>query len=311
MVGLGVNDFRIRHVGVPLRAGAGLRILHISDIHYVPGQRKKFAWLQSLAELKPDLVINTGDNLSHPDAVGEVLEALEPLRQFPGVFVGGSNDYFAPTWKNPLRYFRGPSKLDAEPESLDWQRLFSGFESSGWKNLNNRTASLTVAGQQLSFSGMDDPHIGRDGFQGWPASGGTEQTPGSAQAHSAEAEPLRIGVAHAPVSAALDTLAGNGAELILAGHTHGGQVCLPGGRALVTNCDLPRSQAKGLSSVQVPSQQLPGGQGPGREVPGRRAEPAREVPLHVSAGIGTSRTAPVRLFCPPEATLIEVQHKTT
>lgn len=286
MVGLGVNDFRIRRVGVPLRTGAGLRILHISDIHYVPGQRKKFAWLQSLARLEPDLVINTGDNLSHPDAVEEVLEALEPLRRHPGVFVGGSNDYYGPTWKNPLRYFRGPSSLDAHPDELDWQRLFSGFETSGWKNLNNRTAQLTVAGQALTFSGVDDPHIGRDDFQGWP-----EATP----------EALRIGVAHAPVAAVLDTLAGSGADLILAGHTHGGQVCLPGGRALVTNCDLPRSQAKGLSTVEVSAQP---GSGPA-------AEPARQVALHVSAGIGTSATAPVRLFCPPEATLIEVQHETT
>ncbi|MCH8563964.1 metallophosphoesterase [Nesterenkonia sp. YGD6] len=294
-MGLGVNDFRTRHVTVPLRAGAGLRILHISDIHYVPGQRKKFAWLQSLADLKPDLVINTGDNLSHPDAVGEVLQALEPLRRFPGVFVGGSNDYYAPTWKNPLRYFRGPSSLDAHPKELDWQRLFGGFESSGWKNLNNQTAQLTVAGRPLAFSGVDDPHIARDEFQGWPAPGESVQEQGSIP------DPLRIGLAHAPVSAALATLAGSGAELILAGHTHGGQVCLPGGRALVTNCDLPRPQAKGLSSVQVPAQ----------SVPGQPGEPARQVPLHVSAGIGTSRTAPVRLFCPPEATLIEVQHETT
>ncbi|WP_345941457.1 metallophosphoesterase [Nesterenkonia sp. E16_10] len=299
-MGLGVNDFQVRHVPVPLRAGAGLRILHISDIHYVPGQRKKFAWLQSLAELKPDLVINTGDNLSHPDAVGEVLEALGSLLRFPGVFVGGSNDYYAPTWKNPLRYFRGPSKLDAEPESLDWQRLFRAFESSGWKNLNNRTAELSVAGQALSFSGLDDPHIGRDDFQGWPASGASVQER-SSSVDPRSTGPLRIGVAHAPVSAALDTLAGSGAELILAGHTHGGQVCLPGGRALVTNCDLPRPQAKGLSSVQVPA----------RQVPGHPEQPARTVPLHVSAGIGTSRTAPVRLFCPPEATIIEVQHETT
>ncbi|GAA1165871.1 metallophosphoesterase [Nesterenkonia sandarakina] len=295
MVGLGVTDFRTRRLALPLRAGAGLRILHISDIHYVPGQRKKFAWLQSLAQLQPDLVVNTGDNLSHPNAVGEVLEALEPLRQLPGVFVGGSNDYYAPTWKNPLRYFRGPSSLDAHPEDLDWQRLFSSFESSGWKNLNNQTATLSVAGQPLAFSGVDDPHIGRDDFQGWPTDAAASPEQDSSTGL------LRIGVAHAPVSAALNTLAGSGAELILAGHTHGGQVCLPGGRALVTNCDLPRPRAKGLSSVQVPA----------RKPPGHPEQPARSVPLHVSAGIGTSRTAPVRLFCPPEATLIEVQQETT
>jgi len=298
VVGLGVNDFRLRHLSLPLRAGAGLRILHISDIHYVPGQRKKFEWLQSLARLAPDLVVNTGDNLSHPDAVDHVLEALAPLREFPGVFVPGSNDYFAPKWKNPLRYLRGPSELAEEPEGLDWQRLFAGFEQSGWQNLSNRTAQLTVAGQALDFSGVDDPHIGRDQFQGWPMGDATSSpassSPEGSSSGTSTAAPLRIGVAHAPVKAVLDTLAGSGAELILAGHTHGGQVCLPGGRALVTNCDLPRSQASGLSYVTVP---------------GQAGQATREVPLHVSAGIGTSATAPVRLFCPPEATLIELSSK--
>jgi len=293
VVGLGVNDFRLRHLSLPLRAGAGLRILHISDIHYVPGQRKKYEWLQSLAELAPDLVVNTGDNLSHPDAVDHVLEALSPLREFPGVFVPGSNDYFAPKWKNPLRYLRGPSELGEEPEGLDWQRLFAGFEQSGWQNLSNRTAQLNVAGQPLDFSGVDDPHIGRDQFQGWPVRAAAD-SPASSSSSDSPTPPLRIGVAHAPVKAVLDTLAGSGAELILAGHTHGGQVCLPGGHALVTNCDLPRSQASGLSYVTVP---------------GQAGQATREVPLHVSAGIGTSATAPVRLFCPPEATLIELSAK--
>ncbi|WP_225939511.1 metallophosphoesterase [Nesterenkonia lutea] len=259
--------------------------MHISDIHYVPGQRRKFDWLQSLAELKPDLVVNTGDNLSHPAAVDEVLEALEPLRRFPGVFVPGSNDYYAPQWKNPLRYLHSPSKLEGEPEELDWRRLFAGFEAEGWRSLTNRTARLDVGDHVLDFSGVDDPHIGRDEFQGWPETRG--ETPA----------PVRIAVAHAPVRAALDTFAQTGADLILAGHTHGGQVCLPGGHALVTNCDLPRSQARGLSTFTSTAQQVGSP---------RSGQPSRQVPLHVSAGIGTSATAPVRLFCPPEATLLEV-----
>lgn len=295
MVGLGVNDFTLRHFSLPLRRGAGLRILHISDIHYIPGQRKKFDWLRSLAELNPDLVVNTGDNLSHPKAIDEVLDALAPLLQFPGVFVPGSNDYYAPKWKNPLRYLSGPSKLDEEPEELDWRRLFASFERAGWRNLSNHTAQLIAGGHALDFSGVDDPHIGRDEFQGWPGAAPETQPSGDSKAES----PLRIGVAHAPVSSVLDTFARAGADLVLAGHTHGGQVCLPGGRALVTNCDLPRSQAKGLSTITVASPQEAGS-----------GQSVRGVPLHVSAGIGTSATAPVRLFCPPEATLLEVRRDT-
>ncbi len=95
-----------------------LRILHISDIHYVPGQRRKAEWLKGLARLEPDLVVNTGDNLSDHDAGPEVLEALAPLLEFPGVFVPGSNDYYAPKRKNPLRYFLGPSQLDEDAVEL-------------------------------------------------------------------------------------------------------------------------------------------------------------------------------------------------
>ena len=52
-----------------------LRVLHLSDIHFVPGQRKKADWLASLAALEPDLVVNTGDNVSHINAIDPVLEA--------------------------------------------------------------------------------------------------------------------------------------------------------------------------------------------------------------------------------------------
>jgi predicted MPP superfamily phosphohydrolase len=71
----------------------------------------------------------------------------------------------------------------------------------------------------------------------------------------------------------------DGVALVLAGHTHGGQLCIPGVGALVTNCDLPRRQAKGVSSWEG-------------------------VPLHVSAGLGCSPYAPVRFACRPEASLL-------
>lgn len=60
--------------------------------------------MRALAALAPDLVVNTGDNLAHPDAVATAMEAMEPLLKLPGVFVMGSNDYFAPRLKNPAIY---------------------------------------------------------------------------------------------------------------------------------------------------------------------------------------------------------------
>lgn len=275
-----LNRFTLRREVVPVSGlSSPLRVLHISDIHYVPGQTKKLRWLQSLADLEPDLVINTGDNLSDSAAVPEVLEALGPLLRYPGAFVPGSNDYYTPKFRNPLRYLAGPSRPHVRPATLPTGELFSAFEEAGWANLTNAAAAAETAGVRVAFSGVDDPHLDLDEFSGWP----------HRDAGSAEAAQLRLGVAHSPMQRVLQVFADTGAHLVLAGHTHGGQVCLPsfsprGGRALVTNCDLPASKAKGLHAVA--------------------AADGSTTWVHVSAGIGTSAKAPIRFFCPPEATLL-------
>lgn len=268
--------FQLREATLPVLPpdAEAMRVLHISDIHMVPGQKLKTSWIRSLAELKPDFVVNTGDNLGHRDALGPVLEALAPLMQFPGVFVPGSNDYFAPVLKNPFTYFTGPSsKRGTPPPSLPTGALHTAFGNAGWISLANRHQSLAVKGTRLDFSGVDDPHLGRDRYTGFPL-GSVNQ---DAAAH------VRIGVAHAPYRRVLDAFTRDEARLILAGHTHGGQVCVPGVGALVTNSDLPTSMARGVHRWKVAG---------------------RESLLEVSAGLGTSFYAPVRFACPPEASLL-------
>lgn len=269
------NQFVLREESLAiLPPGFGpLRVLHLSDIHFVPGQRKKAAWLASLAGLAPDLVVNTGDNLSHVDAVGPLLEALQPLMEFPGVFVPGSNDYFAPRFKNPATYFLGPSSRSKKPARLDWPRLRSGFGMGGWVDLTNRCQSLVVKGLRVDFSGVDDPHLRLERYAGWPRG-----TVGQ------DAKPhLRVAVVHAPYVRVLDHFTDDAADLLLAGHTHGGQICVPGYGALVANCDLPTWRAKGLHDWE---------------------SNGRTTPVNVSGGIGTSRFAPVRIACKPEAVLL-------
>jgi hypothetical protein len=80
-------------------------VLHVSDLHLTPGQRRKQDWVAELAALDPDLVVITGDNMAHPDAVPGVVRAFTPLFGVPGAFVFGSNDYRGPVFKNPLSYF--------------------------------------------------------------------------------------------------------------------------------------------------------------------------------------------------------------
>ncbi len=101
------NAFTLRETSMAVLepGSATLRVLHISDLHMMPGQRMKQNWLRELDRLDPDLVVNTGDNLSHQRAVPSVVQALGPLLARPGLFVFGSNDYFAPKPKNPFKYF--------------------------------------------------------------------------------------------------------------------------------------------------------------------------------------------------------------
>lgn len=275
-----LNNFQVRHERLPVlpTGSQDFTILHISDMHMIPGQKRKRDFMHSLAELNPDLVINTGDNLSHMKALPDLLEALNPLLDFPGVYVPGSNCYFAPTLKNPARYLWKESTsdegVDPSRQILPTQKMHDAFDSRGWVGLINRFDTLTLNGLRLEFSGVDDPHLKFDQHPGFSPTAFEEQS----------APSVRLGVCHAPYMRTLTRFVDDGAQAIFAGHTHGGQVCLPGGKALVSNCDLDPSRAKGVSM-----------QG--------------KVPMQVSAGLGTSRFAPVRLFCPPEAVLVTLSEK--
>jgi hypothetical protein len=140
-----VNAFRLRRVKVPvLPIGAReIRVLHVSDLHMTPADRARQRWLSMLGALEPDLVINTGDNLAHHEAVPFVLGSFGRLLDRPGVYVWGANDYYPPMWKNPLRYFRGPSGSDRRPErTLPWQDLGRGFKEAGWIDLTHTRAGI-------------------------------------------------------------------------------------------------------------------------------------------------------------------------
>jgi predicted MPP superfamily phosphohydrolase len=270
--------FTLRHATVPVLppGSPDLRVLHVTDLHLTPYQQRKRDWIASLAALEPDLVVDTGDNLAHRDAVGPLEEALGPLLDRPGVFVLGSNDYFAPTMRNPARYAL-PDKGVRHTSStqLPWKEMVRRFEDRGWTSLTNTRATLTVKGVRLAFAGVDDPHLRYDDLA-------SVAGPADPDAD------VRLGVAHAPYLRVLDQYAADGYDAILCGHTHGGQLCLPFNRALVTNCDLERARASGLH--RHPAASAPGDPGSSW--------------LHVSAGAGTSPYVPVRFCCRPEATLL-------
>ncbi|GAA5145811.1 metallophosphoesterase [Pseudonocardia eucalypti] len=257
-----------------------LRLLHISDLHMMPDQRSKQEWVAKLAELEPDLVVNTGDNLAHPKAVPAVLRALGPLLDVPGVFVFGSNDYYGPVPKNPARYLRR-RRFHVMGEPLPWQDLRAAMTERGWAEATHRRLRLSIGGHPVRVAGVDDPHIARDDYDTIALGG-----PGASDAPAAPGE-LLLGLTHSPEPRVLDRFAADRYDLVLAGHTHGGQLRLPGVGALVTNCGLDRGRARGASRWGAYTW------------------------LHVSAGMGTSPYAPVRFACPPEASLLTLVPRPT
>jgi len=265
------NLFTLRRFNVPVLEpdAEPLRILHLSDLHMLPDQRRKQAWVAALGGTDPDLVVVTGDNMASPDALPGVLRALDPFLDLPGAFVFGSNDYRGPVWGNPLRYLRrGREQEYVQGGDLPYEDLRAALVDAGWADLNNARTVIKAGGRSLELAGVDDPHVHRDDYAAiaGPVSRGAD---------------LHIGVTHTPASQVLDAMAADGFALLLAGHTHGGQVCVPGYGALTTNCDLPTAMAKGLHRW-----------------------PGTDAWLHVSAGLGTHPTAPVRFACRPEASIL-------
>ncbi len=264
------NLFTLRRYDVPVLApdAEPLRVLHLSDLHMTPGQRRKQDWVATLAATDPDLVITTGDHLAHRDAVPAVHRALEPLLERPGAFVFGSNDYAGPVLKNPFGYFRHDRRPYRQGADLPTEELRMMLDDAGWYDLNNARTLLKAGGRTVELIGVDDPHVSRDDYGSV-----TGPVTGDADVH--------LGLTHSPEPEILHRMAADGCDLLLAGHTHGGQVRVPGVGALVTNCGLDRRMARGLHRW-----------------------PGSSAWLHVSAGLGTHPTAPVRFACRPEASLL-------
>lgn len=273
--------YTLRRFEVPVLAlgQPDFKLLHISDLHLIPKQQDKIAWVRGLADLEPDFVLNTGDNMGHLQVLPALKLALEPLMETPGAFVMGSNDYYSPKGKNPARYLLPDPRVNSAPRQMDlpWEEFRDYMTGHDWLDLTNVRHTVTINGLTIEFAGVDDPHLDRDVY------------PEPSETHNGDPKALRIGVTHAPYIRVLDQMHQDDRDLIIAGHTHGGQLCIPGYGAIITNCDLDQSRAKGLHGW-----------------PGARPDQGGTDSswLHVSAGLGTSPYAPVRFACRPEASLL-------
>ena len=253
---------RYRLEVLPHGATRSLTILHLSDLHFRARDGAKSRFIASLD--RPDVTLLTGDIIGEPESVETAVDALRHIRgRLASIFVLGSNDYFAPKPLNYLSYFRGPRRRRKGTRNRTTD-LIAQLERDGWVHLANRKSSLSRDGFRCEVVGMDDPHIGRHDLR---------------VATRTDRDAFGLAVVHSPDPA--PELAALGYQLIVSGHTHGGQVRLPFVGALVTNSQLPNRLAMGLSRM-----------GP--------------TLLHVSPGLGTSKFAPFRFLCRPEATFLEL-----
>jgi predicted MPP superfamily phosphohydrolase len=264
--------YKVRRSTLPLLPAGSrdIKVLHFSDLHLTRNKKREIADIKSFADLKPDLVISTGDFLAHKDAVKVALNALDQLLDLPGLFVFGSNDYYAPQFKNPLSYLRKDNGERKLGNKLPWQSLQKQLVKRGWQDLNHNKVKLKVSGVVIEARGTDDAHLELDDYR-------------KVEGKVSKAADLAIGVTHAPYERVLAAMAQDKLDLIFAGHTHGGQIRLPwfgGSKSITTNCDLENWRSRGVTKVN------------------------NEPWLNVSAGMGMSPFAPIRFACPPEVSLI-------
>lgn len=263
--------FRLATLEVPVAPGApALDVLHVSDTHMTSARRALARWVHALPDLlpaQPDLVLATGDLIEDDSGIEPVVEALAGLEGKLGRFyVLGSHDYYQSRFRPDayLKYFqKDHERVKANPADVD--ALEAGLGSKGWRPLTNTTEVVHKGAAQVRLAGVDDPYIRRQ------TTDHIERTPEDA---------LAIGLVHAPDVVSEWALAGF--DLVVAGHTHGGQVRLPFVGAVVTNCSLPAALAGGLHRIG-------------------------HTWLHVSPGLGSGRFARVRFARPPEATLLQIR----
>ena len=264
--------YKVRTATLPLlpKGSRDIKILHFSDLHLTPNKKREIADIKSFIDLSPDLVISTGDFLAHKDAVKTVVGALDQLLELPGLFVFGSNDYYAPQFKNPFSYLRRDNGKRKLGNKLPWQSLQKQLVKRGWQDLNHNKVKLKVNGVVIEARGTDDAHLELDDYR-------------KVEGKVSKSADLAIGVTHAPYERVIAAMAQDKLDLIFAGHTHGGQIRLPwidGSKSLTTNCDLENCRSRGVTKVND------------------------EPWLNVSAGMGMSPFAPIRFACPPEVSLI-------
>lgn len=235
-------DVTMRDLRLPRWQAAAepLRLVHLSDLHLKGAPRKAHVRIAEwLHRSVPDMILLTGDLVSRPWAWTHAVRWLSTLPAAAvRLAVPGNWDY---------RFHQ--SYRDFEMR----------MRAAGFTALRNEACTVRVGGTEVTVVGIDDIRRG---------------LPDPAAAFGAgTAAPPVIVMVHNPDQ--LPALVEYPSDLILCGHTHGGQLRIPGYGALVTSSRYGKRYEGGLY-----------------EEGGKR--------VYVSRGLGTGNLIPIRVACPPE-----------
>jgi predicted MPP superfamily phosphohydrolase len=246
LYGWGYRNFRdirvvnnvLRHPRVP-RGLEGLRILQLSDLHLDLDGGMADLIAERIRGLEYDLAVLTGDfrNTTHAD---HGLSVRQTRRLVAAL-------------KPPTYAILG---------NHDFVEIVPPLERAGVRFLLNETVVVDRNGDQLHLGGVDDVHF----YRTHDFARVREAIPDDA---------FSILLCHSP-EGYLEA-GSHGFDVMLSGHTHGGQICLPGGYVLIKVCDVPRNMLSGNWDF-------------------------RSMAGYTSVGTG-SCGVPLRYFCPPEITL--------
>ncbi|MGB0910089.1 MAG: metallophosphoesterase [Nitrospirales bacterium] len=187
----------------------GFRLLHLSDIHIEGIVDKGQALRETIRHLEFDLCVITGDYrlLTYGD-YEKTLDALEPL----------------------LKDIQCPHGIIGILGNHDFLEMVPGLENLGVRMLLNEACPIQCGGETIWIVGLDDAH--------W-----YEVADLSKSLRSVEEDTVRILLVHSPeiISEAHEA----GVDLYLCGHSHGGQICLPGGIPIIVNSRCAREYTNG------------------------------------------------------------------
>jgi Predicted phosphohydrolases len=243
-----------------------LKVLHISDLHLTNNEsRAKLEFLEEITDDEYDFIFLTGDIFQDDQAVRHAKSILSRLPRIGAYAVLGNHDYYRYSMFNKtigrlLPKHRHPSK---KPRNVE--PLVDALTSVGYQVL--RSEARYLKDEKICIVGVDYPTIERERMKKLVA--------------RAPEDWLVLALFHIPLQ--LDAYEAAGVDFAFGGHTHGGQIRVPGFGAIITDSELGRREASGVTLR-------------GRTV------------FHVSRGLGADPRTNFRIFCPPEANVLELTY---